>query len=822
MVAFHWERRLNSDQAGFRLPILWLGVAFVRCFMSLDEVTILHENLYWREVRHVSVGFGDSWKYVTQWQVLFAPAILIVLGYFAVFFSNRFSLSPRARWSAFGGIGCWLIALLLEGVRGTFRSAGGDWYLYQVLAEEGLEMAGAILLTTSVVFYTLAIALDLTPERRRRLHLASRFLARPAAAMLAVVFLVLSVFGGVIFVMAQRQAAAGAPVPRLIRKALGSRSVSDKKVPNLAAEVPDSSTVSAPSRSIWFGDMKGRVALDDAAAQKLLEGAFESLSKGKPSVGFLGSSLQSDAGPRIVFLTVGGADTAAAVAVGTGQGVRAALQDALARVPRTVSGGDRRRWIKLDVVESVGDSESVRSIAPTDFERSLQGIAFEGPPRVAFLAEELVAHDLVSSKREVRLDRMNRYIRRRSEVGSLPLDRPLTARRFSCLSFFYDGTKTISLYRGHHRRSPLSKEQLLQAARQGGAYLSRSVDPKGRFAYSYRPKTNDLARKYNMVRHAGTVFSMLDLYQTTRDENLLRASERAIDYLIGHIQPFGDRQDELSVLAYKRKIKLGGVALAVVALAKHIEVTGDNRHLALSKRLGRYIQQSQEANGKFLHQRNYPSGSPRGFVSQYYPGEAQLALVRLYTLDPDESWLDTVERNANYLINVRDRGRQTSRLIHDHWLLYALNELYRFRPKPLYLKHSMRIAQAIMGRQNRNPATPDHLGSYYRPPRSTPTATRSEGLLAAYQLARDFGRQGRAQATLEAIGLGISFQLQTQFQPESVLYLEDPERALGGFRRSLTDFEIRIDYVQHNISALVALYRLLEREGMDSLRTEKG
>ncbi len=557
MLAYYWEKRLSSEQAGFRLPILWLGVAFVGCFMSLDEITILHENLYWREVRHVSAGFGDSWKYVTQWQVLFAPAIFIVLGYFALFFSNRFSLSPRARRSAFGGIGCWLMALLLEGVSGTFRNAGGDWYFYQVLAEELLEMAGAILLIAFVVFYTLAIALDLTSERSRRLYLASRFLARPAAAMLAVVLLVLSVFGGVIFVMAQRQAAAGAPVPRLIRKALGSRSATDKKASNPAASVPDPSTVRAPSQAIWFGDIQGRVSLDDAAAQKLMEGVFESISQGKHSVGPLDSSLQADVGPRIVFLTVSGVKTAAAVAMGAGKGVRAALQQALSRLPKTVSRGDRRWWIKLDIVDSVGDSEPVSSIAPKNFERSLEGIAFEGPPRVAFLAEELVAHDLVSSKRKVRLDRMNRYIRRRSEVGSLPLDRPLTARRFSCLSFFYDGARVVSLYRGHHRRGPLSKKKLLQAARQGGAYLSRSVDPRGRFAYSYRPRTNDLARKYNMVRHAGTVFSMLDLYQTTRDEDLLRASERAIDYLIGHIKPFGQRQDELSVLGYKKKIKLG-------------------------------------------------------------------------------------------------------------------------------------------------------------------------------------------------------------------------------------------------------------------------
>jgi hypothetical protein len=126
------------------------------------------------------------------------------------------------------------------------------------------------------------------------------------------------------------------------------------------------------------------------------------------------------------------------------------------------------------------------------------------------------------------------------------------------------------------------------------------------------------------------------------------------------------------------------------------------------------------------------------------------------------------------------------------------------------LKHVSRIARAIRNSQNRNPKYPDWSGSYYRPPRSTPTATRSEGLYAAYLLTRDFGDQAEAKAILESIRLGLAFQLQTQFRPESVLYLKEPQRALGGFHRSLTNFEIRIDYVQHNISSLLGLYRIIE------------
>ena len=50
----------------------------------------------------------------------------------------------------------------------------------------------------------------------------------------------------------------------------------------------------------------------------------------------------------------------------------------------------------------------------------------------------------------------------------------------------------------------------------------------------------------------------------------------------------------------------------------------------------------------------------------------------------------------------------------------------------------------------------------------------------------------------------------TQFQPESVMYLLDPQEALGGFHNSLTNFEIRIDYVQHNVSSILCLAEILD------------
>ena len=77
----------------------------------------------------------------------------------------------------------------------------------------------------------------------------------------------------------------------------------------------------------------------------------------------------------------------------------------------------------------------------------------------------------------------------------------------------------------------------------------------------------------------------------------------------------------------------------------------------------------------------------------------------------------------------------------------------------------------------------------------------------------------RLRDVIESIQSAIAFQMQTQFHPESVLYLRDPERALGGFHRSLTIFEIRIDYVQHNISSLLCAHRLLGNNSTVSVQS---
>ncbi|HEX9637049.1 MAG TPA: hypothetical protein VGB99_05920, partial [Acidobacteriota bacterium] len=172
-------------------------------------------------------------------------------------------------------------------------------------------------------------------------------------------------------------------------------------------------------------------------------------------------------------------------------------------------------------------------------------------------------------------------------------------------------------------------------------------------------------------------------------------------------------------------------------------------------------------------------------------------------------WVDAAERGARWLIEVRDGRLSDRQLSHDHWLMLALNELHRARPRAIFLNHALRLARLIVASQLGAGRAPDWAGGFYTPPRTTPTAIRCEGLAAVYQLARDHGRRESLESILQALRLGNRFQLQAQLLAPGAMLLPDPRRALGGFRESLTSYEVRIDYVQHSLSSLLALRRIL-------------
>lgn len=362
---------------------------------------------------------------------------------------------------------------------------------------------------------------------------------------------------------------------------------------------------------------------------------------------------------------------------------------------------------------------------------------------------------------------------------------------------------------------PLTDQTVLEAIQLAkDHYLKQVVGRKGKMVYSYLPQKNVSEKKYNILRHCGTLYSMLETFELMPDPDLMVQIRSAIKYLISKTESFSFQDHSCMALVEKDSIKVGGNALAIIAFAKYSQLRKSTKYLPTMQSLAKWIQLIQDDTGRFtVHKQAFSTGVASDFVSGYYPGEAMLAMARLYQLDGNEEWLDVAERSAHYLINERDKHASVEDIVHDHWLLYALNELYRERPKPLYLEHIILIADAIVLKQIRDHNNePKYNGAYYLPhprPESTPTACRSEGLCAAYSLMRDLGIDEKTGPYLETIEAGLKFQLQTQFRPETAMFYRNPRFCVGAFKRSLSRDDLRIDFTQHNLSSLIGYYRVL-------------
>ncbi len=350
----------------------------------------------------------------------------------------------------------------------------------------------------------------------------------------------------------------------------------------------------------------------------------------------------------------------------------------------------------------------------------------------------------------------------------------------------------------------------LTAAKLGGEYLASHMHEDGSFVYEYDPVKDEESDSYNILRHAGTTYALLELYEATNDTKYLKSAERALHYLRESIIPCPVYKDASCVIE-GNEIKLGGNGLALLAFTKYMSVTDSRDDLATAEGIARFITAIQAKNGEFLFYKMDAKGVPDSdFVSEYYPGEAMFGLARLSELTNDATWMSAAHKGADWIINVRDKNIATNDLPHDHWMLYALNELYADEQKPDYLEHTKRLVNAIVSIQHKGLTgeQEDWNGGYYNPPRSTPTATRNEGLGAAYKIFMRSGDLAYAMITKDAMKAGIDFTLRTQFTSQKVREIGAPRETIGGFHETLDEYDIRIDYVQHNISALLAFDRI--------------
>jgi hypothetical protein len=364
--------------------------------------------------------------------------------------------------------------------------------------------------------------------------------------------------------------------------------------------------------------------------------------------------------------------------------------------------------------------------------------------------------------------------------------------------------------------APIDATLLQTAIDDAAGYLiSQSRDDGG---FVYRVNLDPavvLAPRYNWLRHAGAVHALAQYHQLTNRAEAVPVVERAAEYMrIAAIAPVVAIPGAFAVWSGEEetgaggplRAKLGGAGLALAALAKLNAIkpgsVPDDELIGLA----RFVIAMQKPDGGYYSEFVPAEGGRRDdWDSLFYPGEAALGLIELHAIDANPDWLAAARKTLRYLAGSRHGQPDVPA---DHWALIATGRVWPDldeADRAVFKRHARQVVETIMAQQIWE-GEPWTQGGFSPEGRTTPTATRLEGLTAVEFLFRDEPEFHRRLQV--SVSWGIRFLLNAQVKtgqykgaiPASI---QVPAGSDVAARFDLRSTEVRIDYVQHALSALI-------------------
>ena len=135
------------------------------------------------------------------------------------------------------------------------------------------------------------------------------------------------------------------------------------------------------------------------------------------------------------------------------------------------------------------------------------------------------------------------------------------------------------------------------------------------------------------------------------------------------------------------------------------------------------------------------------------------------------------------------------------WLMQACAKWWQVTHQSCFAEMTFEIADWLLGYQH------DTSGAFindHQPdgPGYT-TAVYLEGMAAALRVASDLNDVARYEKYYRSCARGVTFLDRLIIQDRDRSIIPNPEWAIGGLRQSLYHSEVRIDFVQHSLSALL-------------------
>jgi len=321
--------------------------------------------------------------------------------------------------------------------------------------------------------------------------------------------------------------------------------------------------------------------------------------------------------------------------------------------------------------------------------------------------------------------------------------------------------------------------------------LKHLKEEDGTFYSHYQPFQNRLYEQVDPARLAYGAWVLARAYKILGESELKVAAEKIVDYLLRDVVEDGQRiwlegLDENPSVAETSFLSLTLGCLPQDEARRSLRT-------ALPTSLWLCI---ELPHGRITTHRRIDA-SLEGF-QDYTPGQVLLALGT--ACEEGHSTIDEARLHQAFRY-YRHRFRYKRHFGQVAWLMQAFSKWWQVTHQSCFAEMTFEIADWLLGYQQEtsgafiNDHQPDSPGYT--------TAIYLEGIAAAQRVAADVNDLARYQTYCRSFARGITFLDRLIIQDRDQSILPNPEWAVGGLRQGLYQSEIRIDFVQHSLSALL-------------------
>lgn len=358
----------------------------------------------------------------------------------------------------------------------------------------------------------------------------------------------------------------------------------------------------------------------------------------------------------------------------------------------------------------------------------------------------------------------------------------------------------------------LTTNELRDVIENGTSWFKNAQESSGHFKYEYMPFLDRYVDDDNMVRQAGGLYVIGELFRNDTESKL--ELEKTITKAISYFE-FNSTEGTLNdqsfrcLLKYEGRCTLGGTSLALVGIIDLVQADAsyESKYNDLIEDYKDYLMAMKVPN-KGFRDSYYTDREQTAKESSFSNGEAFLALTRYYKYNPDEEVKVVLDEAYTYFEKIYREEWDNNYYL---WGMAAIKDLYAMDPKEEYYEFVKDYTDWRIGAYKGYRGTLRNRCAYI------------EGVVSAYSVLEPNITAEEKEYYLEEIDFWLAKSEQLQVEADDFLRtsynynfitkqnIEDEEKATGGFLTATTEAVQRIDFTQHCLNSY--LQKLVDIDG---------